>query len=115
MLLLNRVLGSVSGRLLAFVNDRRRVMRKNRMVLSICMVLSFVSVVFAGEMTYNGMAEVSGGGGSFWDVTGYKGVVVFSGDSSSATLDTLTWTQAESHPAIKLNTKPYVSLKLILR
>lgn len=35
--------------------------------------------------------------------------------ASAVTMDTLTWTSPESSPAIRMNTKPYVSLKLILR
>ena len=35
--------------------------------------------------------------------------------TAAIALDTLTWTQSESSPAIKLNTKPFASLKLILR
>ena len=62
-----------------------------------------------GEVSFSGVND------SFWDTTKYAGIAVDSSSSAAIALDTLTWTQSESSPAIKLNTKPFASLKLILR
>ena len=84
--------------------------------ISLTIVLSFLfAAVFADPSQYDAMGGFSGVDDSFWDTTRYAGIAVDSSSSAAIALDTLTWTQSESAPAIKLNTKPFVSLKLILR
>lgn len=71
---------------------------------------------YADASVYDDMGAMAGVNNAFWDTTGRTGITVDSSASASAvTMDTLTWTSAESSPAIRMNTKPYVSLKLILR
>lgn len=80
-----------------------------------CVLLLSCFVVFAEPSRYDAMGGFSGVDDSFWDTTKYAGIAVDSSSSAAIALDTLTWTQSESSPAIKLNTKPFASLKLILR
>ena len=80
-----------------------------------CVLLLSCFAVFADPSRYDAMGGFSGVSNSFWDTTRYSGISVDSSSSAAIALDTLTWTQSESSPAIKLNTTPFVSLKLILR
>ena len=80
-----------------------------------CMLLLACSAVLADPARYDAMGGFSGVDDSFWDTIRYAGIAVDSSSSAAIALDTLTWTQSESQPAIKLNTKPFASLKLILR
>lgn len=80
-------------------------------------IASVVAVcTYADASVYDDMGAMAGVNNAFWNTTGRTGISVNSSVSATAvSMDTLTWTSAESSPAITMNTKPYVSLKLILR
>ena len=70
----------------------------------------------AAPSVYDDMDGMSGQVTEFWDTSKRTGIAVDSADSAvSATLDTFTWHSCDSTLPVKLNTKPFVSLKLILR
>jgi hypothetical protein len=90
---------------------------------SLLFKLTVLSAVFfsmgrisAAPAAYDDMGAMAGVDNAFWNTTGRIGIDVDSSVSATAVcMDTFTWTSAESSPSIKMNTKPYVSLKFILR
>lgn len=82
----------------------------------LCVASAVALCAYADASTYDDMGAMAGVNNAFWNTTGRTGISVNSSVSATAVaMDTLTWTSAESSPAITMNTKPYVSLKLILR
>ena len=70
----------------------------------------------AAPSVYDDMDGMSGQVTEFWDTSKRTGIAVDSASSAVAvSLDAFTWHSGDSAPPIKLNTKPFKSLKFILR
>ena len=77
------------------------------------LLLAFAA--YAQSATYDDMGEMAGVCNGFWDTTGRTAISVGSAASAAVTMNTLTWTSAESSPAIRMNTKPYIGFRVFVR